>query len=80
MKLEKYNLTFEFRKNLLERSQVTKVLPIDKSLIHLKCLESEVYDKRNNLGIKRIYKCVDTCAAEFEASDALFLLDILARF
>ncbi len=33
----------------------------------LKCLESDVYEKRNNLGIKRVFKMVDTCAAEFEA-------------
>lgn len=40
----------------------------DRQIAHaLRCLESEVYDKRNALGIKRIYKCVDTCAAEFEA-------------
>lgn len=40
----------------------------DRQIAHtLHCLESEVYEKRNSLGIKRIYKCVDTCAAEFEA-------------
>jgi carbamoyl-phosphate synthase large subunit len=40
----------------------------DRQIAHtLRCLESEVYDKRNAVGIKRIYKCVDTCAAEFEA-------------
>jgi carbamoyl-phosphate synthase large subunit len=40
----------------------------DRQIAHtLGCLESEVYDKRNAVGIKRIYKCVDTCAAEFEA-------------
>ncbi|MBC7892477.1 MAG: carbamoyl-phosphate synthase large subunit, partial [Sphingobacteriaceae bacterium] len=33
----------------------------------LDCKESQVYDKRTELGIKRIYKLVDTCAAEFEA-------------
>ncbi|MBH70797.1 MAG: carbamoyl phosphate synthase large subunit [Flavobacteriales bacterium] len=31
------------------------------------CLESQVYDKRNNENIKRVYKLVDTCAAEFKA-------------
>ncbi len=29
--------------------------------------EDEVYDKRKELGIKRVYKIVDTCAAEFPA-------------
>jgi carbamoyl-phosphate synthase large subunit len=31
------------------------------------CLESEVYNKREEMGINRIYKLVDTCAAEFKA-------------
>ncbi len=40
----------------------------DRQIAHLlRCLESEVYTKRNELGIKRVYKLVDTCAAEFEA-------------
>lgn len=40
----------------------------DRQVAHLlRCLESEVYKKRNELGIKRVYKLVDTCAAEFEA-------------
>src|SRR6056300_779799 len=33
----------------------------------LNCLESQVYKKRDELGIKRIYKIVDTCSAEFPA-------------
>ena len=33
----------------------------------LRCKESEVYDKRTEMGIRRVYKLVDTCAAEFEA-------------
>jgi carbamoyl-phosphate synthase large subunit len=40
----------------------------DRQIAHLvRCLESEVYKKRNELGIKRVFKIVDTCAAEFEA-------------
>ncbi|MDN5215656.1 carbamoyl-phosphate synthase large subunit [Fulvivirgaceae bacterium BMA12] len=40
----------------------------DRQIAHLlKALESEVYQKRIDLGIKRVYKLVDTCAAEFEA-------------
>ena len=34
--------------------------------------EDEVYDKRMELGIKRTYKMVDTCAAEFEALTPYF--------
>ncbi|MEO8068025.1 MAG: carbamoyl-phosphate synthase large subunit [Flavobacteriales bacterium] len=40
----------------------------DRQVAHLlDCLESEVYKKRNDLGIKRVYKLVDTCAGEFTA-------------
>ncbi len=40
----------------------------DRQLGHLLgCLESEVFKHRNKLGIRRVYKLVDTCAAEFEA-------------
>tara|TARA_B100000902_G_scaffold33428_2_gene40097 strand:- start:14568 stop:17411 length:2844 start_codon:yes stop_codon:yes gene_type:complete len=40
----------------------------DRQIAHLvRCLESEIYNKRNELGIKRVYKLVDTCAAEFIA-------------
>ncbi|MCH2216147.1 MAG: carbamoyl-phosphate synthase large subunit [Flavobacteriales bacterium] len=40
----------------------------DRQVAHLlRCLESEVFNKRNDLGISRVYKLVDTCAAEFEA-------------
>ena len=40
----------------------------DRQIAHmLKCLESQVYKKRAELKIKRIYKLVDTCAAEFKA-------------
>ena len=33
----------------------------------LECLESAVYNKRDKLGIHRVYKLVDTCSAEFPA-------------
>ncbi|MDC1226506.1 carbamoyl-phosphate synthase large subunit [Algibacter sp.] len=40
----------------------------DRQIAHmLGCLESEVYNKREALGVNRVYKLVDTCAAEFEA-------------
>src|SRR5690554_4652181 len=40
----------------------------DRQIAHLvRCLESEVYAKRQEMNIKRVYKLVDTCAAEFEA-------------
>ena len=41
----------------------------DRQIAHLlDCRESEVFNKRySEMGIKRVYKLVDTCAAEFEA-------------
>jgi carbamoyl-phosphate synthase large subunit len=40
----------------------------DRQVAHmLKCLESKVHAKRIELGIQRVYKLVDTCAAEFSA-------------
>jgi carbamoyl-phosphate synthase large subunit len=40
----------------------------DRQIAHLlRCLESEVFNKRQDLGMKRTYKLVDTCAAEFPA-------------
>ena len=40
----------------------------DRQIAHmLGCLESEVYKKRDDLNINRVYKLVDTCAAEFKA-------------
>ena len=41
----------------------------DRQIAHLlDCLESDVFNKRyHEMGIKRVYKLVDTCAAEFEA-------------
>jgi carbamoyl-phosphate synthase large subunit len=40
----------------------------DRQIAHLlNCLESEVFKKRKRMKINRVYKMVDTCAAEFEA-------------
>ena len=40
----------------------------DRQIAHmLNCLESQVYKKREDQGIQRVYKLVDTCAAEFSA-------------
>ena len=40
----------------------------DRQLAHmLSCLESEVYAKREELNVQRVFKLVDTCAAEFIA-------------
>ena len=40
----------------------------DRQIAHmLGCMESVVYKKRKSLNINRVYKLVDTCAAEFKA-------------
>lgn len=40
----------------------------DRQIAHLmKCWESEVSKRRHEFGIKRVFKLVDTCSAEFEA-------------
>jgi carbamoyl-phosphate synthase large subunit len=63
--IQKYNIA-DVPKDLLYEAKQKGYC--DRQLGHLlKCLESEVYKKRNDLGIKRVYKLVDTCAAEFEA-------------
>jgi carbamoyl-phosphate synthase large subunit len=41
----------------------------DRQIAHmLGCLESEIYNKREELNINRVFKLVDTCAAEFASS------------
>lgn len=45
----------------------------DRQLAHLMgCLESEVRAKRLKMKVNRVYKLVDTCAAEFEAKTPYF--------
>jgi len=40
----------------------------DRQIAHMMhCLESEIHKKRTALGINRVWKLVDTCAAEFQA-------------
>ncbi len=40
----------------------------DRQIAHmLDCLESQVYNLREEMGVQRVYKLVDTCAAEFAA-------------
>lgn len=64
-KVEKYNLETIPRDVLFEGKQKGYA---DRQIAHLlRCLESEVFKKRNDMGINRVYKLVDTCAAEFEA-------------
>ncbi len=63
--IEKFNLTNLPFDLLFEAKQKGYA---DRQIAHLlKCLESEVYNKRIERGIERVYKLVDTCSAEFEA-------------
>ena len=64
--ISKFNIDNLDKSLLLEAKQKGFA---DRQIAHmLDCLESEVNKKRAKMGIKRVYKLVDTCAAEFSAS------------
>lgn len=64
-RIEKFNLATLPKDLLFEAKQKGYA---DRQVAHLlRCLESEVHAKRDEFGIKRVYKLVDTCAAEFKA-------------
>ena len=64
-RVEKHTLESIPRELLFEAKQKGYA---DRQIAHLlRCLESQVFARRHELGIKRVYKLVDTCAAEFEA-------------
>ncbi|RNC86980.1 MAG: carbamoyl-phosphate synthase large subunit [Winogradskyella sp.] len=63
--ISKYNIDSIDRDLLLEAKQKGYG---DRQIAHmLDCLESQVYNKRREFNINRVYKLVDTCAAEFKA-------------
>ena len=63
--IEKYNIENITKDLLLEAKQKGFA---DRQIAHmLGCLESQVHKKRKDLNINRVYKLVDTCAAEFKA-------------
>ena len=63
--ISNYNIQSIERELLLEAKQKGYG---DRQIAHmLGCLESEVYNKRREFNINRVYKLVDTCAAEFKA-------------
>lgn len=63
--IEKYNLD-TIPADLMRKAKEKGYA--DRQIAHLlSCLESEVHKKRRAMGINRVYKLVDTCAAEFEA-------------
>lgn len=69
--IEKYTINTIPRELMLEAKRKGYA---DRQIAHvLRCLESEVFKKRREeMGIKRVYKMVDTCAAEFEAKTPYF--------
>ena len=64
-KIESYNIK-SLPKSLLLQAKMKGYA--DRQIAHLvNCLESEVYQNRQDNNIQRVYKLVDTCAAEFTA-------------
>jgi carbamoyl-phosphate synthase large subunit len=59
------DLLKEAKKNGFSDEQICRIL-------HGDCTEDDIYEKRKALGITRVYKMVDTCAAEFEAKTPYF--------
>ncbi|WP_375324788.1 carbamoyl-phosphate synthase large subunit [Flagellimonas sp. GZD32] len=65
MEISKYTIESLPKALLLEAKQKGFA---DRQIAHmLDCWESEVHTKRMDLNINRVYKLVDTCAAEFKA-------------
>lgn len=63
--IQKYTLETLSRDLMMEAKQKGYA---DRQIAHLlRCLESQVHAKRKEMNIHRVYKLVDTCAAEFEA-------------
>ena len=63
--ISNYNIESLDKSLLLEAKQKGFA---DRQIAHmLDCLESQVYNLREEMGIQRVYKLVDTCAAEFAA-------------
>ncbi len=70
--LEKYYLG-DLPVDLLKEAKVNGFSDEQISRIIQDGTEEEVYDNRTAAGITRVYKMVDTCSAEFESKNALFL-------
>ena len=63
--ISNYNIESLDKSLLLEAKQKGFA---DRQIAHmLDCLESQVYNLREEMGIQRVYKLVDTCAGEFAA-------------
>jgi carbamoyl-phosphate synthase large subunit len=60
-----FELLKEVKQNGFSDEQIARI-------IQTNCTDEDVYNKRKALGITRVYKMVDTCAAEFEAKTPYF--------
>ncbi len=69
--LKRYNLT-NLPKELLTELKQKGYSDVQISHVLGNCTEEDVYQKRKELSINRVYKMVDTCAAEFEAKTPYF--------
>ena len=69
--LEKYNLD-SLPAELLREAKVNGFSDEQINRIMLHGEEEDIYNKRKELGITRVYKMVDTCSAEFEAKTPYF--------
>ena len=58
-----YDFTLEMKRNGFSDVQLSRLL---------KCTEDEVYNRRKELGITRVFKMVDTCSAEFPSPTNYF--------
>ena len=70
--LAKYSID-NLPEELLREAKVNGFADVQISkILHGDCSDEDVLNKRTALGIRRVYKMVDTCSAEFEAKTPYF--------
>ena len=70
--LAKYSID-NLPEKLLREAKVNGFADVQISkILHGDCSDEDVLNKRTALGIRRVYKMVDTCSAEFEAKTPYF--------
>ena len=70
--LAKYSID-NLPQELLREAKVNGFADVQISkILHGDCSDEDVLNKRTALGIRRVYKMVDTCSAEFEAKTPYF--------
>ena len=72
LELAKYSID-NLPEELLREAKVNGFADVQISkILHGDCSDEDVLNKRTALGIRRVYKMVDTCSAEFEAKTPYF--------